>query len=98
MKILNICYSTPDIGIGHLSRLRNIASSIIRKKKEIEISGLLSLKPSLYVCNVLSPKKIKPNKTNLLESLIEEKVKHLNLRLIKKLKKDSVIVLKKDFK
>jgi len=30
--------------------------------------------------------------------LIEEKVKHLNLRLIKKLKKDSLIVLKKDFK
>ncbi len=41
MKILNICYSTPDIGIGHLSRLRNIASSIIRKKKEIEIEFLV---------------------------------------------------------
>ena len=38
------------------------------------------------------------SKTNIKESLIEEKVKHLNLRLIKKLKKDSVIVLKKDFK
>ena len=41
MKILNICYSTPDIGIGHLSRLRNLTSSIIRKKKEIEIEFLV---------------------------------------------------------
>jgi len=41
LKILNICYSTPNIGIGHLSRLRNLTSSIIRKKKEIDIEFLV---------------------------------------------------------
>ena len=40
LKILNICYSTPDIGIGHLSRLRNLTSSIIRKKKKLKLNFL----------------------------------------------------------
>ena len=85
-------------------RLADFNENIITRINNIKINQLI--KPfyfnqqalSLYICNVLSPKKIKPNKTILLESLLEEKVKHLNLRLIKKLKKDSVIVLKKDFK
>ena len=42
MRILNICHASPEIGIGHVSRLRNLSRAIMRKKKEIDINFLIS--------------------------------------------------------
>ena len=85
-------------------RIADLNEKIIQRINKSKINQLIN--PfyfnnhalAYYVCDTLMPRKIKPNKTKLIESLFEEKTKHLTLRLLKKLKKDSDIVIKKDFK
>ena len=86
-----------------ITRLADLNENILRKiqnakiKQFIEPFYLNNKALTFYICDVDYPKKIIPNKLNIKETLMNKKFKILSLRLIKTLKKNSVIIIKKTY-
>ena len=86
-----------------VTRLADLNENIVRKiqgaeiKQVIEPFYLNNKALTFYICNIAYPKKAVPNKVNIQEKLLNKKFNILSLRLIKKLKRNSIIIIKKKF-
>ena len=85
------------------SRIADFNELLIKQIKEDNLKQIINpiyfnnFVTTFYLCKILPPKNLKPTKEEIKERLMNKKIRSLRLRLIKKLKKESNIIIKKSF-